>query len=191
VQTLYAVVGGAVQTRQRTVQAETTAPPAPMTRRRKLRLAGIGVVVALLVFLVSSIFVPYRKLFRQLFERIVPFEPDKLAVDATAFQGYFTVAKKDAAEGGTLAVVTLQRSEGFPRTQAELQRRAEQAAGLSERLAVEALARGYVRWEMFGREGELLGAGFVRIADLRRKETVELKLPVPDGPHPARLVLTY
>jgi len=193
VQTLYAVgANGRIETRQRTVDAATAPPPRELTRTDKLRLAGIGVVVALLVFLVSSIFVDYRAIVERIFEQITPFDPDKLAVETGSFADYLIVTKKASAEGGKQAVLTLKRQKAFPKNAADCERLlAGQDKSLSGRLTVEALARGYVRYEFFDKKNEFMGSGLLRVAGLREKETVELALPLPGGSHPTRLVFTY
>jgi len=194
VQTIYVIgPGGTVDVRQRTVDAETTAPPEPLTRKEMIRLGLTGLGVALLVFLVSSIFVDYRKLVSDIVERVTPLDPNSVAVDASRLAGYVKVVGKDATNGSNVLAIRLQRTGAFPKTDAAL-RDAVAAAGedLPRRLALEALARGYVRCEMFDKDRQFLGYTMHRIVSLRGKPTTEIALRLPaKAPRPARIVLTY
>jgi hypothetical protein len=194
VQTLYVIApDGALHRGQRIVEAETAAPPPPVTRKDKLKMAGTGVVVALLTLAVSSIFIDYRGMVRSLTERFTPLNPEAIKVDTGPFAAFFTVQKQSAAGGGKAAILTLKRTGAFPLTPDDCQRLLEGEDGddLAWRLTVEALARGYVRCEIFGKDGEFLGATQERISDLRRKETFDLSVPLPPDRHPTRIVITY
>jgi hypothetical protein len=56
---------------------------------------------------------------------------------------------------------------------------------------LDALARGYVRAEIFGEDGKFLGFTDVRVAELRVKTKITVEVRVPRDPRPARIVLTY
>ena len=194
VQTLYAVgAGGKVETHERVVEAETTRPEAPMTRRQKLRLAAIGVGVALLVLLVSSLFVDYRGIISSLFEQITAVDAEKLRIETGGFEKYFAIEKREVKGGRERRLLlTVKRTDAFPRTAADCEKLLEtEGKTLAGRLTVEALARGYLRYEHFDKEGEFIGAGEARIADLRGREAIDLVLYLPPKRHPARVVITY
>ena len=194
VQTLYVVApGGAIDVRQRIAEAATTAPPQPLSRRDKLRMAGTGLVAAVLVFLVSSVFVDYRALFDRIVEGVTPLNAAKLSVDAQRFARWLTVVEKTADAGGRGVVLKLKRTSEFPVTDADLRARLRACRDdPHQRLALEAVARGYVRCELFDKKGGFLGFAMVRIAPLRAAETLDLPVPFPSrGPRPARVVLTY
>jgi hypothetical protein len=194
VQTLYVIApDGALRRGQRIVEADTAAPPPPVTRKDKVKMAVTGVVVALLVLAVSSIFVDYRAMLGNLRERFTPLNPDAIQVEAGPFAAYFAVEKKSSSGGGRAAVLTLKRTAAFPITPEDCQHLMDGEAGedLASRLAVEALARGYVRCELYGKDDEFLGVTQERIAELRRKETFDLSVPMPPDRHPTRIVITY
>ncbi len=193
VQTLYAVgAGGRIEARQRTVDAKTTPRPEPMTGRQKLRLALVGVLVALLVLAVSAIFVDYRALFGRIFEQIAPFDAEAVAVNAPAFGGYFAVEKKASARGGSALVLTLKRGKDFPTKAADYDRLLKRAGeSLPDRLAVEALARGYVRCECFDKKGKFLDWSVHRVSGLRKNETIELTLTFARDRRPGRVDIIY
>ena len=193
VQTLYAIdPDGGVAVRQRTLSARTAPAARPLTRKEKIRLAAVGVVVALLLLAVTSIFVDYRSLLGGVFERFAPFRPADLQVEVKGFQDYLTVEKKAASRDGKEVILTLKRGKNFPLTDADCERLlAESPKPLSARLAVHALAGGYVRCECFDAKGKFLGFTMQRISELREKETTELALPLPTGGRLARVVITY
>jgi hypothetical protein len=193
VQTVYIVgSGGSVQVRERAVDARTTPGLRLLTGREKLRLGAMGVVVALLVFAVSSVFVDYRALWDNIVEEITPFDPNELVVESGSFGDYFTVEKKDVARGGKVVVLTVKRRKKFPVTDADLKRLlAEPPDGVPARLTIEALARGYVRCEYFDKHKEFMGFSMQRISRLREKETVGIALPLPRDWRLARVVITY
>ena len=193
VQTLYTITeAGEIQTRERTVDTPTTPAPRPLTRQEKLHLAAIGAAVAVVVLLVSSLFVDYGAVFKSIRETVTPLNMDQIQVETGSFRDYFTVEKKAVGRGGKALMLTLRRSETFPRTPFDLRRLAAQVGdSLSARLTLEALARGYVRCECFDQKNEFLGFTLQRIAGLRERDTLQLVLPLPRRRRLARVVITY
>ena len=193
IQTLYAIgPDGRFHSAQRTVEAETTPAPRPLTLKDKLRFGAIGLAVAFLILAVSSIFVDYRGLIEDVIEGFTPLNPEGLKVETNSFSPYFNVVKKEATGGGKEAVLTIRRTNAFPKTDAECDRLLNDPnLGLSQRLAIEALARGYVRCEYFDRKNGFRGFTIHRVSELRHKETATLVLPIPRKPRPDRIVITY
>lgn len=193
VQTVYVVgPGGTIQAQQRMVDAETIAPAPQLTRRDKVRLALTGVIIALLILLVSAFFVDYRQLIGHVIERAMPLDADKVQVDAKRFSKYFTVEKKTVARDRRAIVLTLKRGEEFPRRDEDFDRLlGEGMAPLEVRLALEALARGYVRCECFDENGDLLKFTFHHVAGLREKEAIDVVVPIPKGERTNRIVIAY
>jgi len=193
-QTLY-VLGpdGAFRRGQRTIEAETSAPPQPLTRKEKLKMAGMGLAVAALALLASSLFVDYPALYRSAVEGFTPLNPEGVKVETGPFADYFTVEKKAASSDAKAVLLTLKRTKGFPLTADDCQRLLDGEAGkkLASRLAVESLAQGYVRCEMFGKDNAFLGAAMARVAPLREKETCEVAIPLPANHRPTRIVIGY
>ena len=191
--TLYAVaLDRSIQIEKRTVDAKTTRPPQPLTRREKLRLGGFGLLIAVAIVGVTSLFVDVRGLWSQVVETVRPINADEIEVDASAFEPYLTIGERRAVSNPTRIVVTLERSSEYPATEEHLQLACEQSgASLTGRLAVEALARGYVRCELFGAEERYLGSATIRISDLRKKEKIDLGVPLPKKTRVERIVITY
>ncbi len=181
VQTLYTVgTDGAIQTRQRTVDARTKAPPRKLTGREKRRIVLTGVAVAAVLIAISALFVPYGELFGRAVRALRPFDLGSIEVRLGRFGRYFTIEKMEVSKDGRAIVFTLERTSLFPRDEAALTAlMAEAGDSVPERLTVEALARGYVRCEYFDREGEFITFTFRRVSDLRVSEQAEVHVPLP------------
>jgi len=149
--------------------------------------------VAIVLLALSSLFVDYRGLLRDAWDRFTPLNPEGLQVETGLFADYFTIGKKSASTGGREAVLTLKRTAAFPRTDLDCEKLLESdlAEHLPYRFTVEALARGYVRCELYAKNGDFLGTSLERIAPLREKETFDLVIPMPRGRSPAKIVITY
>jgi hypothetical protein len=219
VQTLYIFAAdGSVQFRQKTTDAHTVAPPQPLTTREKVKLAGMSVAVLVVIFLLSSIFVDYRSFVSGLWRQAMPFQAQNVDVVTKDYEAFFTVVDKAKSSDGKNLLLKLQRTDRFPKTDADLDVLAiAPAAGTAPttatapatgtspattpatapasptrvRLTLDSLARGYVRCECFDDEGAFLGFYFGRIADLRANKTVILVLPVPSDKRLAKVVITY
>jgi hypothetical protein len=193
VQTLFHVgPDGDVRMRERTVEADTSPAQHRLTRREKIRIGAIGLVVALAVFGVSSLFVEYRALFARVAEGITPLRAEALEIDTSTFRSYFRVGKKTIESGGKALRLTLTRTDAYPKSDQELARLIGEAQeNLARRLAAEALASGYVRCEVFDKQGRFLGFEMQRIAGLRQGPSADLVLPLPTKQRPARIVITY
>ncbi|MCD4824967.1 MAG: hypothetical protein K8S55_10180 [Phycisphaerae bacterium] len=193
VQVLY-VVGpdGLVQTRERVVDAQTTSPLQRLSLKEKVRLGVMGLVVALLIFLASTAFVDYREIFGNIRDSLMPFDTNKLKVDAKVFGNYFTIEKKSVASGHKAVIFTIKRGKEFPLADSDYRRLLEKAGqSLSSRLAIEAIARGYVRCECFNDKNEFIGFTYHRIVGLRNKEAIEIAVPLPADRRLSRVVIAY
>ncbi len=201
VQTLYAVGSdGAIDYRSRTVEADTVAPPEPLTPRERLRLSAGGVAVALLLLIGVAAAIHFTTGWGWLADKVTPVSADNLEVDQAAFAPYFTVDKREVVRrnGRLMLVLNVKLSANFPHGSADCERLLAAAAtqpdaGLPARLTVEALARGYVRAEFFGNEGKFLGHAEVRTSHLPAAEADKavLTIPMPTSERPTRLVITY
>jgi hypothetical protein len=178
VQTLYLVDGsGSIRIEQRTVAAETEAPPKPLTPREVVRSVAIAIVVLAAVLGITSLFVDLPGIGRQLIGTVRPVNVDEVDIDASAYASYFAVEKKEIHRDELR--LTLRRTDAFPTTDAALQREADASAGsIRERLAVEALARGIVRCDAFDSEGNFVASANVRVGGLREKETLVMEIPL-------------
>ncbi len=197
VRTLY-VVGhsGELEVRQESVEADTTAPPQPLTRREKVRMGVVGLAVAVAILGLSALFVDYRALFSSIADAVRSVDTEKIDVDAGAFKDYFTVERKTVAPGGRSLLVTLKRTKSFPVKESDFETLAEKTTKtLSGLLPLETIARGYVHCEYFGkrngRPNEFLDFTTERITGLAAAETIELSLPLIGRGDLRRIVITY
>ena len=180
IQTIYSVdPTGSVDSHQRTVSTQTVAPPQKMSRRDMVKQALLGLLVAAALLGISSLFVDYHKFFSKFVDSVTPFDPQKVAVNADAFAPYFTVKDRQADTSHRAFALTIQRTDAFPKDDADADRLFQKAPTLASRLAVEALARGYVRVEYFGKDNKIIASDMIRVADLRTAAETVLLLPLP------------
>lgn len=193
VQTLFVIgADGRIDVREEAVAAATKAPPRPLTGKEKLRLAAAGLGIAALIFAVSALFVDYGALWDTIRDAVVPMRAANVEVDAKRFESYFSVEEKKIGRGGRTMVLTLKRTDAFPGDDAAIERAMQKAGtSVSARLALEALAKGYVRCEFFDRKNEFLGFAPGRIRKLRVEQIFDLSVPMPRRRRPARIVITY
>lgn len=193
VQTAYAVgPDGKIHTRERVVDARTTPPPRQLTRKEKIRVVITGIVIAMLAFLASSVFVDYRALIGNVVETVTPLDAAEIKVETGGFKKYFVVEDKTISRGSKAVILKLKRTKAFPLKDSDMKQLfADAKDSVSERLTVEALARGYVRCEFFDKKDKFLGFTDKRISPLRKNETIELTLPVPRDSRTSRIVITY
>ena len=180
IQTIYAVDStGGVESHQRTVKTQTVSPPQKMSRRDMVKQGLLGLLVAAVLLVISSWFVDYHKFFSRFVDSVTPFDAQKVSVNSDAFGPYFSVKDKQADTSHRALAITLRRTDAFPRNDADADRLAQKAPTLSARLAVEALARGYVRVDYFGKDNKFILSDMIRVADLRDTPEIVLVLPLP------------
>ncbi len=203
IQTLY-VFGptGRVVVQQQTVASRTTPPAAPLTRRQRLERVAFGLVAAALVLVLSTFVIDYRGLYNSLMGAKTALN---IPVENTAFSGYLTLDQPALSPDGRSLILHLHRTPAYPLTDAQVEaapatgpatRAATQPGGAVRiRLALDALARGYLRVEQFDEKNKFIASATLRIADLRTQPDVELTIPLnvyrgqPVTPH--RIVITY
>ena len=190
--TLYALVpDGSIDVQQREAEAKTIPPAEPLDNRTRLRLALGGLVLALLVFGLSAIFVDYGDLFQRAISNVRPIDVEEFPLDATAFDELFTATIKEVRKSGQVMVVVLTQGAAMPADDAALLAALNAADTLERRLGLEAIARGYVRCELFDEKDKFIGFADVRIEELRRKVTIEVGIPLPGRPRVYRIALRY
>lgn len=198
VQTMYPVgPDGRVAVHQQSVAAKTEAAPTPLNAKQFAVRAVVGLAVAGAVLFVSSYWVDYRKLFRQ--ASGAP-QVDKIVISVEPIGMYVTLDGRALNDAGDGLVLTLKRTAGFPLNDAALDaeaaRTATQPAAVRSRLMIDALARGYLRAEMFDGDGRYMGAPVLRIAGLRDHEKLLVPVALPTSSVgrvavPARIEITY
>jgi len=193
IQTLFNVgPDGDILVRERTAQAQTSAAPRQLTLKDKLRYGILGLGVALAIFAISAFFVDYGALFNRAVEQITPFRAGNLGIETGSFEPFLTIEQVSAVSGGRAVQLTLRRTDRFPQSESALENlETESKESLTSRMTVEALARGYIRFELFAARGEFCGYSMQRIAGLKKERTVTLRIPLPSGRRPIRMRITY
>lgn len=193
VQTIYLLQpDGCVEPRQRKIEAETVAPPDDSDLHNRLVLGLIGFLALLVVLGISALFVDYPTLLGDLFRNLRPPDPKKVEVQCPSFERFVEVVDKKLAPDRRSMVVTIRRTDDFPTREEDIDQAMQQAEGrVQQELALEALARGYVRCELFDRDGKFIGFVQCRIKSLRYRSTADLHLPLSRSPQLARVEITY
>jgi hypothetical protein len=193
VQTLYPITPeGAVDSRQRIVDAQTQAPPPPLSSRERLRMGLFGLGAAVAVIMVSALFVDYRKLWREIREEVRIPSADQIQIDNATFADYFAVEKKQISSDGKSLRLLLRRTSRFPINETDLSAASTQPTTQPtlRRLTLDSLWRGYVRCEFFDGKDNFQSFHFERIEPLRRSDAMELSLPLSPESRPSRIVFT-
>jgi hypothetical protein len=197
VQTVY-VVGptGEVDARQRTVDAETRAAEPAVAVRERLRAAAVALVVLAALVGVASLFFDLRGALSGLWSKVTPIEASKVDVDVSAFEDWIRVTKREGTREGNGVLLTLERTDAFPQDDAALGRLAAAARDekdpvrrLRRELAVEALARGRIRADLFAENGQVIAGGEYSILALRTKPKHELEVRATRDPRTTRIAL--
>ena len=192
-QTVYVLKpDGSVDAQQRTLEARTTPPPEAPRPKDLLKAAGVSLLVLAALFGITSFFVDWGGMLKSVWRKVVPLEVADVEVDGTRFAEFLRVEGKERGAGSKSVVLTLARTDAYPLDDdAVAAALARSPLPFERRLALEALARGYVRVEIFDERGRFLGFRDVRVHALRTNEKARVEVPVPRDPRPARLVLGY
>lgn len=193
VQTLYPITpDGAVDSRQRIVEAQTHAPPPPLTARERLRMGLFGLAAAIAVIAISAVFVDYPKLWHEIREEVTTPSADAIQIDNSTFADYFNVEKKAISPDAKSLRLLLRRTAKFPLTDTDFSTLSTQPTTQPNlrRLTLDSLSRGYIRCEYFDSRGTFQTFHFARLHPLRQSETMELSLPLPPESRPSKIVFT-
>ncbi len=179
---------------ERTVDAQTHTPAAPLSVKERVKLGVFGLCIAIAVIAVSAIFIDYGELWESMGSSSQPISAETTATRLGPFADYLEVTKiKTGTINGTRCLVlTIERTDAYPTTDGALGE-AYAAAGddLHKRLAVEALARGYVTVEQYNKSGEFVRHDRLRIAPLRTHAKLEAAVPYSRRARPAQLQLVF
>lgn len=192
IQTLYGIKpDGTASVEQRTVRAETIRPAQPPDWRYKLRLAAILAVVLCAAIGVSAFFVPYRDIAGRLIRKARPFKIQDLKIDAGHYEQFFNVDVVELDRGEGIIRIVCKTSADYPDTDAELNELWKSSRdSLSQRLAVEALARNCVRCEFYDRDGSFKGQKVCYMNWSRDKKEV-FTILIPFNRYLDRVKITY
>jgi len=192
-QTLYtANPDGTVSVEQRTLQTQTVSPEKPLTREQKLMGALIAVGVLSVVLVVLALTGVLQSVARDFWRAVVPLDTAVIEVDTSAYGGRLGSGEVKVAPGGQrMLVVVIERGDDYPESPADLEKALAEAANIGERLALEALAKGYIRCEVFDAKGKFYAQKSCRVKALATDDKVEVLVPLPRRERPDRIVVTY
>ena len=193
-QTLYAIVpDGTISVQQRTIQADTVAPAPPLDMRTRLKYLGIIAGIMIVLFAISTLFVPYRSLYRKVVHNLKPFQVQNVQTDATVYQNYFQIEVLEIEKGKDQDIIRIRCKikPDFPDTKEKLNQAWNTAHdSLEDRLALEALARKNVRCELYGPENKYLKEYLCRI-HWDKEDKILFCLYIPLDRKIERMLITY
>lgn len=194
VQAVYPVgPDGSIQVQTRVVDAKTIAPESPLPIREKLKMAAIGLVGAAALLGVLSLFLDFPSMIRQVADTVRPLDPADITIQVQAYEDYLTVERVAIDPRDDVLLLGIQRSDRYPTSPAKAARLLREVGpdDLTGRLALEALVRGYVRCELFDREGRFVAVTTLRVRDLEQQASLDLVIPLPRKVRIATLVFAY
>jgi len=181
VQSVYSIADGQVRAQTRSIEAETTAPPDPITTRQKVKMGLVGVGMAVLLLGAAMLIPGVRAMVWQVFETARPFEASELTIETGPYAAWLTVAvdPEKSHRRGVMLVIT--RTKDFPMTEADLDAAAAAIdPSVRRRLALENLARWKLRIECFDKDGKLVVDRPTSIFDLAKSESMPIFVPFPE-----------
>jgi hypothetical protein len=188
VQTLYTLANGQTRIQSRTLQADTVAPPQPLSTKERVKVGVIGVLLAVGMLGIALLFPGVRAMFGQVAEIVKPLDTNDIKIDVGPYAPYITAAFDEKQSDRTALVIKLKRTKEFPKDEAALNSLiATPGQALKAKMAVENLARGYLHVELFDADGGFLASGEIRIADLAAHETLDVKVPLPQNKRTAKV----
>jgi hypothetical protein len=190
VQTVFTIVQGLLHLQSRTLPADTVAPPEPISTKEQIKLAVIGSVIALAVLGIALLFPGVRAMFGQIADVVKPLDTKEFTVELGPYSEFISCTLDEKRSDRTALILQFKRTEKFPETLSALDMQAMPSSGNPFRrcLALESLARGYIRVELFDPDGKYLATGDLRVRDLWEKPEMDAKLPLPEKVRTTRLV---
>ena len=190
VQTVYTIADGKVRLQSRSMDAQTTARPDPITTRHKLKMVLVGLGMAGLLLGVAMLFPGVRALVRQVFETTRPFDASELKVEVGPFAPWLTVAVDAEKSNRNGVAVLITRTPAFPMDDAALDAAAATVEkSVRGRMALESIARKRIRVEYYDQDGKLVVDSEFRINDLGKQPIIPVILQLPNQMIIKRIVL--
>ncbi len=185
---------GSVSVETRTVDAKTVGPPAPIEMKDKLKVGLMGLVVALALVGVASLFLDLGELFSGVVNTLTPTSVKEIKIDLSGYEEVITeVSDERKMKGGKAGglQITLKRGDRFPASDEAYEKAIQGAKTARERMAYETLMRGYLRVELFEKENKFVGVTEIRVAGLKNAESAVVVVPLPRKVRVKRLVFGY
>ena len=190
VQTVYSIADGKVRAQTRSMEAETTARPDPVSLRQKVKMALVGLGMAGLLLGVAMLFPGVRAMIWQVFETTRPFEVSEVAIETGPFAPWLSLTVDAEKSGRNGVTVLISSTPAFPLDDAALDAAAASVEkSVRGRMALESIARRRVRVEYYDQGGKLVVESEFRINDLEKKPTIPVLLQLPNQVIIKRIVL--
>jgi hypothetical protein len=181
VQTVYSITDAKVRIQTRSVEAETTAPPDPITAGQKLKMGLFGLGTALVLLGAAMLIPGVRSMVWQVFETARPFDAKEVKIETGHYDPWLEMKIDEAKSNRKAVLLVVKRKPEFPLTDESWDKAfAGVEKSFRARLALENLARGRIRIECFDADGKPLFDREVRIAELGQKEEISMYLALPD-----------
>lgn len=185
---------GQVHTREVLTPVSTQPPEPPLTGRQRVRYVLVGLAIAAAALAISALWVDYGQILGNIRDRITPVDVEQIEIDLGRYAGYFEIVarrQETSQDKSSWLVLTLKRTDKFPITDSDADNLFTAAATVQERLAAQALARGYIPCELFGDGEDPLGQFQLRVAALRRHDQREVRLPLGHRSRLLRVQFVY
>lgn len=182
VQCVYLFAGGAVRMQKRSLEAETVRPPEPLSPRQRLKVGLVGlagvVILGAVLFLIPGV----REMFGQVVDTVRPIDWKTVTVDVGPYGRWIKAEIDQSKSSRARLTLNLSALPTFPKTDAEWAVVAQEPTlTFREKLALENLARGYLRVELFDADGRYVRSGELRIVELQAgKSPLPAVIPASD-----------
>lgn len=180
IQTLYIITPpGKIVAKQRTLDAETVAPPPELTLAGRLKLGALGLAAAAILLLVSSFFIDWKTWLFEPAKELIPVKLEEIVIDAQAFEGFLAFEKRalDKQRRGLRLL-----AKTGPDWKAAIDSQAPDLSSWQRFLAVASVKKGGLRCDFYDRKGESIGSVPILLHPLLQSESgeAELFLPLPN-----------
>jgi hypothetical protein len=193
VRALYFVAAdGSVRVRVETVAVETPHTPRPLAARRRSATILFGLALGAMALGLTAWIIDLGRRPGGFLHPHAALPIEAVVVDLQPLERFLLLAGRRETENGRGVVLTLQRTDDYPRDDASAALAIREAGtSVSQRLAVEALVRGYVRCELFDGDGNFLRSAEYRVAPLRDRERIDLIVSDDGGVPVARIAIAF
>ncbi len=189
VQTMYMVAGRAVKAQSRTLEANTTPPPEPLSTKQKVQMGLYGLGMAVAFFGILMLFPGVRAMVSSVQETVRPIEPKEIKIETGPYAAYFTHTLDEKKSSWSTLHLEMKRTDKFPINDEKLKGADTEAReNIRQRMALESLVRGHIRIEFYDSEEKLIGVSEFRPVKLYKNETDDLSIPFPTGVRITRIL---
>ena len=193
IQSLYGIhPRGKISVEQRRIKVPTITPAAPPDWRYRIKEAGILAAVLCVLFGISAFFVPYRDIVRNFVENAKPFRIEQVKIDqADSYARFFQVEAILINKKTKTFEIACKCLTDFPKDEQRLNEMWKSSQdSVGQKLALEALARNYLRCEIYNRQDVFSGQQLCRLHwDKDNQEYFYLVIPFSKDI--SRIKITY